>query len=146
MHVQFATRQAAQTHPLRRFPALDDLPHGELVVLACGGTQITLPAGRVVWHAGGLGRETLLVLDGEVRVDLDKQDVIVGAGHVVGEMAVLSRGRRTATVTTRSLVEGLVFTPSELCSVLRSAPTFAGRVIAAYSLRLRGPGSDIASA
>jgi len=64
----------------------------------------TLAAGQILVHQGEAPAElappVYLILDGVLSVDVDGEAVAeVGAGAVVGERALLERGRRTATLT-----------------------------------------------
>ena len=64
----------------------------------------TLATGQILVHQGEAPAElaplVYLVLDGVLSVDVDGEAVAeVGAGAVVGERALLERGRRTATLT-----------------------------------------------
>ena len=59
----------------------------------------TLVAEQVLTEQGAPGDELYLLLDGVLRVDVDGEAVAeLGPGAVVGERAVLERGRRTATL------------------------------------------------
>jgi CRP-like cAMP-binding protein len=78
----------------------------------------------------------MIIVDGSARVTRESDDGVatvatVGAGDIVGEMALLSghpRGRRTATVTATTDLEFYVLTPSEFHQVLDIAPSVAEKV------------------
>jgi CRP-like cAMP-binding protein len=75
--------------------------------LAQAGTPLDLDAGTALTTRGERGDEAFLILDGEAVVQLDRGDVVVGPGAVVGETATLDPfARRNATVVTsrRTLV------------------------------------------
>lgn len=58
-----------------------------------------LQAGRTLVEQGGRGEERFLLFGGVLRVEVDGKPVAeVGPGAVVGEMALLAQGRRTATL------------------------------------------------
>jgi Cyclic nucleotide-binding domain len=58
-----------------------------------------LQAGRTLVQQGGRGEELFLLFDGVLRVEVDGRPVAeVGPGAIVGEMALLHQGRRTATL------------------------------------------------
>jgi CRP-like cAMP-binding protein len=58
-----------------------------------------LQAGRTLVEQGERGEELFLLFDGVLRVEVDGKPVAeVGPGAVVGEMALLAQGRRTATL------------------------------------------------
>lgn len=59
-----------------------------------------LVAGEVLTRQGATGDELYLLLDGVLRVDVDGEELAdVGPGAVLGERALLERGRRTSTLT-----------------------------------------------
>ncbi|MFS8496041.1 MAG: cyclic nucleotide-binding domain-containing protein [Actinomycetes bacterium] len=59
-----------------------------------------LPAGSVLTRQGEEGSELYLILDGMVAVEVNGETVAeVGPGAVLGEMAGLEGGRRTATIS-----------------------------------------------
>ncbi len=59
-----------------------------------------LPKGERLTTQGETSTELYLLLDGVLRVDVDKRSLAeLGPGAVVGERAILEGGRRTATLT-----------------------------------------------
>jgi CRP-like cAMP-binding protein len=92
--------------------------------LAQAGTPIDLDPGVALTTKGERGEEAFLILEGEALVDLGTEQVRVGPGAVVGEIAALDPlARRTATVTTTARTLVLVY----------DVPTFRG--LAASDLR-----------
>jgi CRP-like cAMP-binding protein len=60
-------------------------------------------AGKVLIKQGQWGHEVLLVLEGELEVQRDGDVLAVqGPGEIAGEVAVLTGGRRNATVVART--------------------------------------------
>jgi len=58
-----------------------------------------LDAGEALIEQGQEGRELFLILDGIVDVEVDGEEVAeIGPGALIGEMALLGDGRRTASV------------------------------------------------
>jgi Cyclic nucleotide-binding domain len=58
-----------------------------------------LQAGRTLVEQGDQGQEMFLLFDGVLRVEVDGKPVAeVGPGAILGEMALLHEGRRTATL------------------------------------------------
>jgi CRP-like cAMP-binding protein len=58
-----------------------------------------LQAGRTLVQQGEQGEELFLLFDGVLRLEIDGKPVTeVGPGAIVGEMALLLQGRRTATL------------------------------------------------
>jgi CRP-like cAMP-binding protein len=58
-----------------------------------------IQAGRTLVQQGERGEELFLLFDGVLRVEVDGKPVAeVGPGAILGEMALLHRGRRMATL------------------------------------------------
>lgn len=102
------------------------------------GDLIKRDSGTVLIEQGRSGGEVFIIVDGTVSVSRDGDELAtLGPGEVVGEVAVLDRGRRTATVTAETPVEVLVFDPRGFASLLRAAPAVARRMLAETAGRLR---------
>jgi hypothetical protein len=87
----------------------------------------TLDAGEALVEQGDEGRELFLILDGIVDVEVDGEEVAeIGPGALLGEMALLGDGRRTASVyaTTPTRV---VVVPPEAVSQSALEELAAGR-------------------
>ncbi len=86
----------------------------ELRAIASFCTPIEVRAGRVLTEQGADGRECFVVMQGQAVVERD--GVIVGHivdGSVIGEIALLGDGVRTATVTAATDMTLLVLSRSE---------------------------------
>jgi len=83
----------------------------ELHALARAGTEMVLPAGRVLMEEGEWGREAYLILEGHVDVAICGSVVArLGTGEIVGELAIIDPRRpRMATVRADDTVRVLVF-------------------------------------
>jgi CRP-like cAMP-binding protein len=77
-------------------------------------------------------------LSGHATVEIGGEEVAtLEAGDIVGEMALLEREPRVATVTATDDVRALVLTPNGFNAVLDASPTVARRVMATLAQRLR---------
>jgi CRP-like cAMP-binding protein len=91
--------------------------------------MLSMGTGRVVLRQGAWGREVFVVLNGEVQVERDGAPVArLGAGAVVGELALLHNAPRNATIRTTTETAVLVLTRRELATVMARCPTFAARM------------------
>jgi len=96
-------------------------------------TQLTIPEGQVLITEGDPGMEFIVILSGTARVTrrtADGETVVaeVGRGDFLGEMALLAKSRRTATVTATSDLVVLVSSVGEFHSILEIAPSVARTV------------------
>lgn len=84
---------------LRGIPFLAVLPPRTLEQLARHAERRVLPGGAVVFHQGEPGDRYYVVAAGRARVDVDGRPVrTLGPGEGFGEIALLERTHRTATV------------------------------------------------
>jgi len=104
---------------LRRLPVFAGLSRRALERVDSLLTPIVFNDGDVLCREGRLGREAFVVISGEVEVSRGADHLAtLGAGAVVGEMALLDRAPRTATVTAAGTVEALVMNAQEFASLL----------------------------
>lgn len=95
---------------LAAIPGFEDLPMAELLDLASNADQVSLPAGQRLTTTGDLGRECFVITAGEAEVTRDGELLArVGPGAVIGELALLENGHRSADVTAVTPVEVAVF-------------------------------------
>ena len=119
-------------------PHLAGCPREELAVLGRISTLVTVEPGRVLCVEGGPAAEAFLVLDGEVEVLVHGQCVArVGPGGFVGEMGLIERAARSATVVATTTTALLAMTRAELATLLADAPTLTRTMMADIATRLR---------
>jgi voltage-gated potassium channel len=75
---------------------------------------------------------------GEVEIALKDSSVRLGAGHFFGEVAVLRRARRSATVTALTRANLLVLDAHDLHALMERAPRLAGRMREMVKQRVGG--------
>lgn len=114
----------------------------ELRRVARLGTQTLVPDKRVLVEQGRPGFEFCLILEGKVRCLIDGKIVAtLGAPDFFGEMALIDRGPRVATIVAEGPVKLLVFDAREFCTLLDSAPTIARKVLQSFAARVRANAS-----
>lgn len=92
-------------------------------------TEIRLPAGRVLCTQGDDALEVFLIVEGEVAVSRDSLSLgSVGAGGIIGELAVLDGQQRRATVVATTDVVTLVMSTSEFAQLLEVVPVAAANL------------------
>jgi Cyclic nucleotide-binding domain len=75
----------------------------------------SLDAGEALVEQGDEGRELFLILDGIVDVEVDGEEVAeLGPGTLLGEMALLEGGKRTASVYATTQVRAVVIPPESV--------------------------------
>lgn len=102
----------------------------ELGRIARAGDEITLPAGKVITEEGEPGHEAFVVLDGEVTVKRNNRKVsTLGSGSVIGELALLDNGPRTATSICATECELFVIDRRRFQALLDDVPTLSHKLM-----------------
>jgi CRP/FNR family cyclic AMP-dependent transcriptional regulator len=119
-------------------PLFSQCSKRELRLVAKLAKSTTKPAGTVLVEEGEAGDTMLVVLSGSAVVHQgNKKLAQLGAGDVVGELALLSRGARNATVTTTTEAEVAIIERRGLYRLLEDAPAFSRKLLEALANRIR---------
>ena len=126
-----ATVDDALTALLRRVPAFAELPMTAVERLAADLVPLATPAGSTLMTQGEEGDTFVVVAEGEVEVTVDGRLIHrLGPGNGVGEIALVRRSPRTATVVALTDVTGYSI---EACTFLAAV---AGPAAAAATERM----------
>jgi CRP-like cAMP-binding protein len=110
----------------------------ELQTIARASDELSLPAGRVLVEQGTSGHECFVLVDGTVDVAINGTSVAtLGPGAYFGELSLLDKGPRTATVTAETPVTVLVLGPREFATVLDEVPSLSHKMLASLAGRIR---------
>jgi MFS family permease len=125
---------------LRRVPPFAELPLTALERLAEGVVLVAAPAGTALMTQGEPGDRYVVIASGEIEVFVDGHPVQrLGPGAGVGEVALLRRSPRTATVRAVTDVTGYsVDATTFLCAVAGPAAAAVTERIAQAYLRRAG--------
>ena len=100
-------------------------------------TNVVIKEGRDLMVEGSVGREFLIILDGEATVRRRGRLVArVGPGDFLGELAVIAGVPRTATVTADTEMNVSVLNRREFSSLLDEQPKLARKVLVGAVKRL----------
>jgi CRP/FNR family transcriptional regulator, cyclic AMP receptor protein len=100
--------------------------------------EVTVPAGRVLCEQGTIGREFFIIVMGEAAVRRNNRKVAtLGPGQYFGELALLDRRPRSATVTSETEMDLLVLGQRQFNGVLDAVPALSRKMLAAMATRLR---------
>ena len=122
---------------LRRVDLFAATPDRVLAGLAQVLEEVDHPAGVQVMVEGAVEDWLYIIEHGELEVVRSDRRVTMGAGTVVGELAVLDPQPRSATVIALSPVRLLRLRKAAFDEALRSRPEIARGVIAELARRLR---------
>lgn len=124
---------------LRRVRLFAETPDRALAGLAQVVTEVEVPAGATVMHEGAVEDWLYVVVDGELEVLREDRRATIGAGEVVGELAVLDPMPRSATV--RAVTDSLLFRLDKAAfdEAVDERPEIARGIIRELVGRLREP-------
>ena len=122
---------------IRKVPLFARCSRAELKEIALLADEIDLHEGTEMTREGAPGREFFVLLDGTADVKKKSRRVnTLGPGDFFGEIALVSREPRTATVIATSPVRALVITDRSFRRLLDDAPKVQTKVMEAMAQRL----------
>ena len=122
---------------IKNIPLFAHLSRKELAEVASVADEIDFPAGKVIIHEGERGREFFVLVEGTAEVSRGGHRLATYTrGDFTGEIAVVARVPRTATVTTTSDTRWLVVTDQALRGLLRKFPDMQLKVLQAVAERV----------
>jgi CRP/FNR family cyclic AMP-dependent transcriptional regulator len=99
----------------------------------------SVAAGVALFDAGDHGKEMYAVISGEIDIVIDGTVVeTVGAGGIVGELALVDAGPRAGAAVVRSAAVVVPVERARFVNLVQQHPTFALQVMAVMADRLRG--------
>jgi CRP/FNR family transcriptional regulator, cyclic AMP receptor protein len=126
---------------LRSIPLFAELGDEELSQIAPFANEVSVDDGKVLVREGDFSYELMAIEDGSAEVTRGGEHVAdLGPGDFFGEMGLLERTLRNATVTARTPMQLITLTGWDLRRVERAAPQAIERVRA--TLEERRPASD----
>lgn len=135
--------QNAKLEALRRAPLFEGLSKRELTELARVTDELTVPEGTVLCKEGGTGGEFFVILDGTAEVTRSGTRLATrSAGEFVGEIALLTTSRRTATVTATTPLRCFVLTGRDFRRVLDENRSVERKVMRALAERVLSYAGD----
>ena len=109
----------------------------ELAEIAGIADEIDLPEGKVLIKEGDTGREFFVLIEGTAEIARGGKKVAsIGPGDFFGEIALIAKTPRNATITTTSPIRTLVITDRAFRQLLDHAPQIQIGVLTALAERL----------
>ena len=128
---------------LRRIPLFAELPQDALDRLCEAATRAVYPPGTTVIREGTAGDGLYVVVRGELEVSTSQagsEELVLarrGPGEVLGEMSLLERAPRSATVRSTVETEVIVLSPEAFQRLLFDRPEIGARILTTMATRLR---------
>jgi CRP/FNR family cyclic AMP-dependent transcriptional regulator len=119
-------------------PLFAGLSSGDLQLVAQAGDEIQAEPGQELVTQGRVGREFFLILDGEATVRREGEVLArLGPGQYFGELSLLHRGPRSATVTADTAMALFVLGQREFAGLVDSVQGLASKLLTGLAQRLR---------
>ena len=110
-------------------PLFSTLPDGELAAVAARAGEREIDAGEMLVTEGEFGHCLFAVESGAADVTQDGQTIrTLGPGEVIGEVAVLVAGRRSASVVATTPMRLITFFKRDVWALEDDAPEAARRL------------------
>jgi CRP/FNR family transcriptional regulator, cyclic AMP receptor protein len=114
------------------------LPPEGLAVLGRRATEVEFPAGHVIARQGEIGSGLFIIINGAVKVVRSGEQLArLKAGDFFGELSVLDRMPRTASVTTEEETRCLALASWDFDAAVTESPSIALAILRGLALRLR---------
>lgn len=123
---------------LAQVKMFSSLSKKELALVSKASDVIKVPPGTEIVKEGQMGHEFYLILSGSATVRRNGRKVAtLEVGRYFGEMALLDRGPRSATVVADTDSELLVIGQREFMAVLDRVPAVSHKLLVSMASRLR---------
>ena len=123
---------------LRKVGLFSGLTKKELETVASAGSEVDVAAGKVLMVEGHSGADAFIVLKGAFLVRRNGRKVAtLQSGDIVGELALIDDGARSATVECTAAGSVLVISRGQFRAVLDGIPTLSHKLLAAMAGRIR---------
>ena len=119
-------------------PLFEECSKRELKLLAKIAVVEPRAAGATLVTEGESGSNAFVILQGKCRVTRNGRRVgQVGAGAIVGELSMLNKAPRNATVVAESPLEVAIIARKEFLALLDSSPTIRHKLLTSLAARVQ---------
>ncbi len=107
-------------------PVFSQLGRRKLEALAPFTDDVTVPAGTTLMEQGSFPHELEVIVEGGAAIQIDGNTVKeVGPGDIIGEMALIDKSLRSATVVTTEATKLVVISGRAFASLMDKYPEIA---------------------
>jgi CRP-like cAMP-binding protein len=132
-----ALRKNSKVELLKRVPLFARCSRHELDVIAKAADELDFKEGKELAREGAPGREFFVIVEGTAEVTRGKRKLrTLSDGDFFGEISLITKLPRTASVTTVSPMRALVVTDRSFRRMLEQSPTIQTKVLQALGERL----------
>jgi CRP/FNR family cyclic AMP-dependent transcriptional regulator len=131
------TRRSA-VPDLAEVPLFSACSKKDLQLISKRAERVHVPPGKVLVREGAAGAEFFVILDGTAEVTRHGRKVAtLGRGAFFGDLALLDRAPRNATVTAKTEMDLAVLGQREFAAMIDEVPGFAHKLLSGLAHRLR---------
>lgn len=136
-------RKNAKVELIKGAPLFAECSRKQLDEIAGIADEIDLREGKELTKEGRPGREFFVLIEGDADVKKGSRRINqMGPGDFFGEISLVTRRPRTATVVATSPVRALVITDRSFRTLLERQPEIQSKVMSALAARL-GPDENL---
>ena len=122
---------------LTKVPLFSACSKKDLALVARHSEHLTVQAGTEMTTEGRVGYEFFVIIDGKATVTRGgKQVNVLGPGDSFGELSLLDRAPRNATVTAETDIDALILGQREFSGLLDIVPTLAHKLLVGLARRI----------
>jgi CRP/FNR family transcriptional regulator, cyclic AMP receptor protein len=133
-----AMAQSAKDQNIASIWLFSECSAKEIRSISSVADAVTVPAGRTLVKEGTVGRELYLIVSGTASVQRNgRQVATLSAGQHFGELSLLDRRPRNATVVSKTDMELFVIGQRQFNGLLDTIPTLSRKLISAMANRMR---------
>lgn len=130
-----------ETETLRNIPMFSTIDSPRLKLLSFTSERVSYMAGEEFIKQGEIGESAFVIMSGEAEVIIETPEGPIAVGNagsnqLVGEVALLHNGRRTATIRAKTPVTCLLLSKDVFFHLLREFPDFSLAVMRDLAARL----------
>ena len=124
------------TARLKRIPVFADLDDESLANIAALAAEVSVPEGKELVREGDYSYDVLAIEEGTAAVSRGGETIAeLGPGDVIGEMGVLERSQRNATVVATSSMVLMTLDRWDVKRLAKSAPSAVDHIKAVIEQR-----------
>ncbi len=139
-------RKSDKIDVLKDVPLFRGLSQRHLGYIATNADEVEQKAGQELTRQGALGREFLLILKGNARVERDGKVIArLGPGDFFGEMSLIDCQPRSASVIAETPITLLVVSSQCFSALLDTVPGLQRKILAGLCERLRAADTALAA-
>ncbi len=121
---------------LTKVPLFSACSKKDLAMVAKHSEHLTVKAGTEMTTEGRVGYEFYVIIDGKATVTREGRQInVLGPGDSFGELSLLDRAPRNATVTAETEIDALILGQREFSALLDIVPTLAHKLLVGLARR-----------